>query len=368
MQISSLLTFTALTTLAVANLHHRGVCVTGKTSSPVGGTPWSVSYNWATNYEILPAATRCACDHYRNRNTGNKPSDQCPDCTFDGLQCHSAGKHIGGNESIRAMSIQILSDLHLEAPKAYDVFEITPKAPILALLGDVGNIAAHKDDCLAFLTHQLGQFRTVLFVPGNHEAYHSSWPETLGILRAFEKDVDNNSSLGQFVLLDRGVFRVPDSDVVVLGCSLFSNVPPESHDDVSFGLNDFFQINDWDIDAHNDAYKRDVAWLNAQVAELGQSDARIIIFTHWSPSRDSRALDPRHATSPITPGFATDLSGEPCFKSGKVKVWAFGHTHFNCDFTVERDGGSEPLRLLTNQRGYYFSQSMGFDEGKLLEG
>lgn len=265
------------------------------------------------------------------------------------------------------MAIQILSDLHLESPKAYDVFEITPKAPILALLGDIGNIAAHKDDCLNFLTQQLRQFRVVLFVPGNHEAYRSSWPETLEILRAFEKDVSANPSLGQFVLLDRTIFQVPDTNIVVLGCSLFSHVPPESRDHVSMGLQDFFQIEEWDIDPHNIAHKRDLAWLNTQVTEFEQSDVRIIIFSHWSPSKDSRALDPRHATSPITPGFATDLSDEACFKSGKVKIWAFGHTHFNCDFTAERDEGAEPLRLVTNQRGYYFSQAAGFDEEKLLE-
>lgn len=42
-------------------------------------------------------------------------------------------------------SFQILSDLHLEAPKAYDLFDIVPKAPYLALLGDIGNV---KDDGL----------------------------------------------------------------------------------------------------------------------------------------------------------------------------------------------------------------------------
>ncbi|GJC79118.1 hypothetical protein Ct61P_03313 [Colletotrichum tofieldiae] len=66
--------------------------------STVGGTPWSVSYNWSKHYEILPDATKCACNYYKNRNTGNKQWDQCPDCTFDGLQCNSAGKHIGGDE------------------------------------------------------------------------------------------------------------------------------------------------------------------------------------------------------------------------------------------------------------------------------
>ena len=92
------------------------------------------------------------------------------------------------------MAIQILSDLHLEAPKAYDIFEIVPKAPYLALLGDIGNIIPHKDECISFLKRQLRQFRAVLFVPGNHEAYHSTWPETLNTLRTFEQDVQTDSS------------------------------------------------------------------------------------------------------------------------------------------------------------------------------
>ncbi|KAL9097049.1 MAG: hypothetical protein Q9165_001013 [Trypethelium subeluteriae] len=265
------------------------------------------------------------------------------------------------------MAIQILSDLHLEAPKAYDIFEIVPKAPHLALLGDIGNIAVHKDECLAFLTRQLSNFRTVLFVPGNHEAYHSSWPETLTILRIFEQKVRENSSLGAFVLLDRTVFWLPDTNVTILGCSLFSSIPPERHTAVSFGLNDFFQTSGWDVDAHNEAHKRDIAWLNAQVADLGQSDVKIIIFSHWNPSMDTRAIEPRYADSPIKSAFSTDLSGEACFTSDQVKLWAFGHTHYNCDFTVQRAGIAEPLRLFTNQRGYYFAQAEGYDGEKTVE-
>ncbi|KAK2050317.1 calcineurin-like phosphoesterase, partial [Colletotrichum somersetense] len=225
------------------------------------------------------------------------------------------------------MAIQIVSDLHLEAPKAYDIFEITPRAPYLGLLGDIGNVAAHKDDFLSFLRQQLRQFRAVLFVPGNHEAYRSSWPETLKILHDFEEKVKDDASLGEFALLDRSSFRVPDSKVVILGCSLFSLIPPQSADSVSMGLNDFFQINDWEVGMHNEAHSRDLAWLNAQVIELGHSDVDVIIFSHWSPSRDGRAIDPRHAQSSITSGFATDLSGEVCYNSSNVKIWAFGHTH-----------------------------------------
>jgi hypothetical protein len=34
---------------------------------------------------------------------------------------------------------------------------------------------------------------------------------------------------------------------------------------------------------------------------------------------------------------------------------------------VEREGGAGPLRLLANQRGYYFAQSEGFDGEKTVE-
>ncbi|KAK4127918.1 hypothetical protein N657DRAFT_641985 [Parathielavia appendiculata] len=264
------------------------------------------------------------------------------------------------------MAVQILSDLHLEAPKAYDVFEIVPKSPHLALLGDIGTVAAHKGDFLDFLTRQLSQFQTVFFVPGNHEAYHSNWPETLDILRSFQKGVRQNQSLGEFVLLDRDVFRMPGSNVVILGCSLFSHVQSESHTAVSLGLNDFFQTKEWNVNAHNEAHGRDLAWLNAQVADLEDSDVKIVIFSHWSPTLDARAIEPRHAGSRITSAFSTDLSNEKCFKSSRVKLWAFGHTHYNCDFVVEREDGADALRLMANQRGYYFAQAEGFDAEKTV--
>ncbi|KAB5586201.1 hypothetical protein GE09DRAFT_1210776 [Coniochaeta sp. 2T2.1] len=266
------------------------------------------------------------------------------------------------------MAIQILSDLHLESPKAYDTFEVTPSAPYLALLGDIGLAARHKDDLLAFLKRL-------------NSASSAPWPEVLSILRDFERDVANNNSnnnnresppLGTFVLLDRAVFRPPDAPAtVVLGCSLFSAVPPESAAAVGDGLTDFYHTGaSWDVAAHNNAHARDLAWLNTRVAEL-ENDAAgvetIVVLTHWSPTRDLCAIDSRHAGSPISSAFSTNLSSERCFTSPKVKVWAFGHTHYNCDFMVERGNGAGPLRLVTNQRGYYFQQSPGFDKMKKID-
>ncbi|KAF2995302.1 hypothetical protein E8E14_003829 [Neopestalotiopsis sp. 37M] len=100
------------------------------------------------------------------------------------------------------MSIQTISDLHLETPKAYDVHEIPAKAPYLALLGDIG---------------------------------------------------------------------------------LFSHVPQENHESVKFGLNDFFHTGGWDVDAHNERHRRDLEWLNTEVAALEHSDVDIIILRTGAP-------------------------------------------------------------------------------------
>ena len=257
----------------------------------------------------------------------------------------------------------------LNRPKPTIFSKSCRKRRLWPLLGDIGNLAAHKDECLGFLRKQIAQFRAVLFVPGNHEAYHSSWPEVLNVLLAFESDVRKDVSLGEFVLLDRAAYSLPGTNVTILGCSLFSFVPNRSHLAVGTGLNDFFSTSDWDVDAHNAAFRRDIEWLNASVAHLEETstDTKIMIFTHWSPSRDARATEPRYARSPIRSGFSTDLSKERCFMSAQVKLWAFGHTHYNCDFSFERVDGAEPLRLLTNQHGYCFAQAEGYDGEKRVK-
>ncbi|RMY75477.1 hypothetical protein D0863_02575 [Hortaea werneckii] len=267
------------------------------------------------------------------------------------------------------MALQIVSDLHLESPKAYDVFEIVPKAPYLALLGDIGTFSdSHKNDFLSFLRRQLQNFRIVFFVAGNHESYGTTWPKAQAILYELEQESSNNDSLGEFVFMNRRVYKIPDSGVTLLGCSLFSFVPSESAMAVEMRMNDFYSTHDWDVAQHNAAHAQDLEWLNDQVASETTANNTIMILTHWSPTTDSRSLDPKHLgkDNAIGCAFSTDLSGQKCFESEKVRVWAFGHTHYNCNFEIER-GERAPLKVITNQRGYYFSQAAGFDEEKVVD-
>lgn len=267
------------------------------------------------------------------------------------------------------MELQIVSDLHLESPKAYDFYEIKPSAPHLALLGDIGCVC--DQNYLTFLTTQLAQFQIVFHLLGNHEPFGSTWDETIKTLRAFqdqnrqERAQSPDSGVGEYVLLDRDEFHLPSHNLTVLGCTLFSDVPARSMNDVSFGLNDFFRIGDWTVEQHVQAHRRDVAWLNARVAAIAREHPgrRVAVLTHHSPTVDARTVNPRFAGSKISSGFATDLSGEACWGSGNVVLWAFGHTHYN--FGRFRDEGTGKV-VYSNQRGYYFAQAAGFVEGDVV--
>lgn len=265
-------------------------------------------------------------------------------------------------------AIQVVSDLHLEATNAYATLEIPPKAPYLALLGDIGN-TVQADSFTSFLDRQLKLFQVVLLVPGNHEPYRSSWEESKAFFRQYEAGVRQRRAageeeIGSFVFLDRTRYDVPDTAITILGCTLFSNVPPSKGPAVQRLLNDFSYIRDWTMDAHNDAYRGDLAWLNAQVESIAAAEPHraVAVLTHHSPTTTKRASNPKHENSPVRPAFMTDMAKQPCWTARAVVLWAFGHTHYNFDFRDVRTG----KRIFANQRGY-FGDVPGWDVERVVE-
>jgi Calcineurin-like phosphoesterase len=264
-----------------------------------------------------------------------------------------------------AAQFQILSDLHLETPPAYDVFSIPTRAPYLALLGDIGDFS--KAGLMNFLTEQLAKFEIVFFLLGNHEPYHGSWSDVKAKLTAFARGIaqrrTKEQNLGQFVFLDQTRYDI-NNYVTVLGCTLYSNILDDQLEHVSFGLNDFYHIEDWDVHLHRKEHQSDLKWLNERVRSISESEPqrKIVILSHHSPVFGGQATNPKHAKSLYTSGFSTDLSAEQCWTNPAVKLWAFGHTHYNCDYKDQKTG----KRVMTNQRGYYFAQSVGFDAEKVV--
>jgi Calcineurin-like phosphoesterase len=263
------------------------------------------------------------------------------------------------------LNFQIISDLHMELPAAYSIFEIEPKAPYLALLGDIGYV---KDaGFFDFLRKQLRAFQLVFLVLGNHEPYHSSWTDAISEVMRFQAESQaafaRGETSGQLILLNRTRYDLSPS-VTILGCTLFSRVTEAQTEMVSFGLNDFYYIKDWTIETHREAHLADLAWLNGEIDSISRSEPErsIVVLTHYCPLTDDKVVDPKHRDSKISSGFMSDLSSEPCWTREAVKLWAFGHTHFNSDFVDPPSG----KRVLSNQMGYYFAQSDGFDVAKVV--
>ncbi|KAH7406376.1 ser/Thr protein phosphatase superfamily [Phaeosphaeria sp. MPI-PUGE-AT-0046c] len=258
------------------------------------------------------------------------------------------------------VKIQIISDIHLESLAAYDVFEINPTAEYLALIGDIGH--AKDVGLIAFIRKHLDRFKIIFYVLGNHEPYFSSWAASKQTLLALQTATQERSTR-KFVLLDQTRYDLSPT-ITILGCTLFSNITTAQMDSVSYGLMEFYNIENWTVEQHVQHHQSDLNWLNAEVQKLTREhDRKIIIMTHHSPTHDARSIDSRHRRSNISSGFMTDLSDQPCFTSERVEVWALGHTHFNCDFVDE----AHKTRVVTNQRGYYSGQSDNFVTAKTIE-
>lgn len=274
-------------------------------------------------------------------------------------------------------ALQIMSDLHLETPKflpMYNEFQIEPKAKYLALLGDIG--ITGDDSLFDFLTRQLRQFKVVFYVLGNHEPYSSTYEDAVARMETFERliasrkvfeqqEENSHFGLGCFVFLNCRRFDL-SSKVTILGCTLFSHISDEQRSTVSLFVSDFSNIADWSVDRHNTAHQADLAWLNAEVEAIARDEPHrsIVVLTHYSPTAAPEANDPENVEDSrgVQSAFVTDLQKEPCWMSPSVRVWAFGHTHYNCDFV---DGTTGKL-VVANQRGYGREDIYNFDVEKTI--
>lgn len=281
------------------------------------------------------------------------------------------------------VQLQIMSDLHLETPRflpMYSSFRIEAKSPYLALLGDIGH--ASDDRLFRFLDLQLRQFEVVFYVLGNHEPYQGdadpqprTHEDAVREMEGFEAAVEGrrreemeesgSPRTGRFVLLNQRRFDVSES-VTVLGCTLFSNITEAQMGTVALFVSDFSNIAEWTVDRHNAAHRADVGWLNGQVEaiSLDEPHRQVVVLTHYSPTAHPGANNPEHLEDSrnVRSAFVTDLASEPCWTNPAVKVWAFGHTHHNCDFVDDETG----KRVVANQRGYGRGEAFDFDVAKVV--
>jgi hypothetical protein len=181
-----------------------------------------------------------------------------------------------------------------------------------------------------------------LLMLGNHEFYGLDYQSGLGAARRLAEEPSLASGL---VLLQRARWDDPDSDLTILGCTLWSAIPETSYGIVEDKVNDFKRIDQWTAQQHSAVHKEEVAWLREQVKQVrsGPAKRRLLIATHHAPCIEGTSR-PEHVSNPWTPAFPTDLVDQEGWEG--VKVWVFGQTHYSAQ--LSRNG----IKLVSNQRGY----------------
>ena len=175
-----------------------------------------------------------------------------------------------------------------------------------------------------------------------------------------QKQREKEYPLGEFIFLDRTRYDISDT-VTILGCTLWSNVHQTAEGQVAMLVNDFRFIKDWSVKAYKEAHNEDVQWLSQQCSEIKTKEPhrRVIVLTHHAPSYINTS-SPKYGNSPINSAFATEMTRRPLWDFPLV-AWAFGHTHWNCDFV------HKGVRIVSNQRGYEsYGGTRTFREEKIV--
>lgn len=117
-------------------------------------------------------------------------------------------------------------------------------------------------------------------------------------------------------------------------------------ENVSFGLNDFYHTRDWSLESHQDAHRADLTWLNKEIHSIsrGEPGRKVVVFTHYCPTRDQNVVDPKAWEQPAILWVYDGSIRGMLLEEQSGTLWAFGHTHFNCDFRDSRTG----KRVLSN--------------------
>ncbi|KAL7916635.1 putative calcineurin-like phosphoesterase [Trichoderma velutinum] len=243
------------------------------------------------------------------------------------------------------VQIQILSDLHLEIGQQYASYTFPVTAPFLLLAGDIRRLIDY-DNYVTFLQIQASRYNKVFLVLGNHEFYELEYNAGLGMAQRLSEEPSLKNSI---VLLNNSRWDDPDSNLTILGCTLWSAIPEEAATVIETKITDFKKIIGWSTQKHNQIHTEEAEWLREEVAQLATQDQcnsrQIVIVTHHASCLQGTSK-PADTNNPWTPAFATDLVTKGNW--GNVAFWIFGHTHYSTDFQYNG------IRLLANQRGYVF--------------
>ena len=234
------------------------------------------------------------------------------------------------------MKIKILSDLHLEGMRGYELAH--PKwatynnEDVLVLAGDIAVGIPKIIQALEYF--KLRRFPKIIYVAGNHEFYHHD-------MDMQELKRQANSIEGVHMLTADEIVKI--DDVSFFGGTLWTNFgdDPISESAARRGINDFRVIGNWDTQQCAKEYYRQSQYIKHAYEN---TKGKKVIVTHFLPAQECVSQRYR-GTSTLNSYFANSLDG--WIETLEDTVIIYGHTHDPADFKLGN------TRLVCNPLGYY---------------
>lgn len=223
----------------------------------------------------------------------------------------------------------------------------------------------------------------VFLVLGALEFHGIGWMEGLQLAHKLEQEPKTK---GRLEVLYETRSDIPNTNITLLGCTLWSKIPEGDAAAVLKKIPEFDEekgIKDWTIKEHNSEFKRDHKWLleelkkvnspptpaPAQVpatpapaegatntppaqpapsapapspASAPSAPREVIVITSFAPDLNS-CLEPWQIDAPWVSAFGTNILAKGDWSS--VRIWLSGTTERTCEF--EKNG----VKFISNQRG-----------------
>lgn len=215
------------------------------------------------------------------------------------------------------ISFQYFSDVHCEmySDNMKSHFDIKKQAPYCIVAGDIGY--PHTDKYGNFIEILSKLFDTVFVIAGNHEYYMSSVYEALQLAR------NSCAKFKNVVFLENEVYHIPDTDLIVFGATLWTNIPNEYDSAIRMLANDYTYIKGFDPDDCRELHQSTLQELRKSLD--ANPDKRFIVVTHHLPSLS--LIHQKYKTMNRTGmnyAFASDVqeANDP-----RIVAWIAGHTH-----------------------------------------
>jgi predicted phosphodiesterase len=258
-------------------------------------------------------------------------------------------------------TFQIASDLHLEFYEKVTMFTsiIKPSADYLVLAGDIGYPlhANYKQ----FITDVSQHFKKVFIIAGNHEYYQMSIT-TLTMDEINKKITDLCNDLPNVTYLNNTSVEL-NNDIVILGTTLWTNVPTHLKSYIGQHMNDYKHIykrvnngilKNITVDDTCALHKKNVEWLKGDINKYQDTNKKLIIVSHHLPS--NVFIAEKYKNHPLQNGFVTNL--EYLMKE-PICVWIAGHTHSNINTEFNK------IKCVVNPMGYP-NENMDFKNDQVI--